>query len=68
MAEGVGPGSLVIFSGRESLHRVTPVGEGTRMNAIFTFEKEAGARPNSYSLQKFFGRTAEEQGALNAAA
>lgn len=56
------PGDLVIFNGRLSMHRVTAVeGLEPRVNAIFTYEKEPGARPNAYSLQKFFGRTVEEQ-------
>ena len=55
----VGPGSLVIFAGSRNLHRVTPVASLTntwRINAIMTFETKPGQKPNSYSLQKFFGR------------
>lgn len=57
------PGSLVVFSGRYSLHRVTPVlpGPNPRVNAIFTFEKEAGATLNEYTLWKFFGRSEADQ-------
>jgi len=53
----VGPGSLVIFEGRMSLHRVTPVkGSVARVNAIMTYESKPNSKPNSYSLKKFFGR------------
>ena len=50
-------GSLCIFSGRLAMHRVTPIqGSPSRINAILTYEKEPGQKPNTYSLQKFFGR------------
>mgnify|MGYP005848282227 CR=1 FL=1 len=55
----VGPGSLVFFAGNLNLHRVTPVNKDCdvpRVNAIMTFEKQPGQRPNAYSLEKFFGR------------
>ena len=47
------------------MHRVTPViGEPSRINAIFTYEKEPGAMGTDYVLRKFFGRTAEDQSRL----
>ena len=58
----VSAGSLVFFSGRNSLHRVSPVvGKEPRINCILTYEEKPGQKANAYSLQKFFGRTAEEQ-------
>jgi len=58
----VKPGDVVIFNGRLNMHRVTPVkGADPRVNAIFTFEKQPGARGNAYMLKKFFGRTLKEQ-------
>jgi len=54
----LGVGSLVIFSGRLSMHRVSPLkAQPTRINAILTYEKETGQAPNAYSLRKFFGRS-----------
>jgi hypothetical protein len=56
-ASDVGPGSLVIFAGRRSLHRVTPVaGSRERVNAILHYERDPEARLSAYSLKKFFGR------------
>ena len=63
-AEGLGAGSLVVFSGRHSLHRVTPVLPGAtapRINVIFTFEKELSGMNSEYSLRKFFGRTEDDR-------
>ncbi len=55
--EGTGPGSLVVFAGRESLHRVSPVTTAPpRVNAILTYEALPGQRPGPYSLARFFGR------------
>ena len=55
---GVCAGSLVFFSGRNSLHRVSPVaGDAPRINCILTYEEQPGQKANAYSLQKFFGRT-----------
>jgi len=53
----VGAGSLVIFNGRQSMHRVSPVaGLIPRINAIFVYESSPGQRLGRYSLHKFFGR------------
>jgi hypothetical protein len=58
----IGAGSLVFFAGRLSMHRVAPVvGHAPRINAILTYEKKPGQRANPYSLEKFFGRTPQEQ-------
>jgi hypothetical protein len=75
-ASDVRAGSLVVFSGRWSLHRVTPVTDSLpRINVILTYEKEGpqaaaaaaaaagggGGQPsNEYSLRKFFGRTLQD--------
>lgn len=60
-AEGhVGAGSLVIFNGRQSLHRVSPVeGAIPRINAILVYEGAPGQRLGEYPLRKFFGRHPE---------
>ena len=71
--DNLGPGSLVIFAGIESLHRVTPVTETVRqgksksprterverINAILTYESQPGKRMNKYGLKKFFGRNVD---------
>lgn len=55
--QGAGPGSLIVFAGRNSLHRVSPVrGCRPRLNAIITFETEPGVTTNAYTLARFFGR------------
>ena len=55
----VKPGTLLIFAGYYSLHRVTPVvGATTRYLATFCFKDRPGVR-NSPEVQKlFYGRTA----------
>jgi hypothetical protein len=57
----VGPGSLIIFNGRHSLHRVTPVTIGRRMNAILTYEQKCGQKLNAYGARTFFGRNVDEK-------
>jgi hypothetical protein len=59
-------GSLVIFAGRWSLHRVAPVSAGERVNVIFTYETNPDAGVDEYSLKKFFGRTVAEADAAMA--
>lgn len=49
--------SLYLFLGRESLHRVSPVRKGERVNAILAYNSTPGERLNDYTLRKFFGRT-----------
>jgi len=51
------PGSLYLFAGSRSIHRVSPVTSGKRVNAIFTYVEDEGARLNEYTLRKFFGRS-----------
>jgi len=51
------PGSLVIFNGRDNLHRVSRVfGDIPRINVILTFENKSQKRSSAYTLEKFFGR------------
>eukprot|EP00928_Gymnodinium_smaydae_P039752 TRINITY_DN27084_c0_g1_i1.p1 TRINITY_DN27084_c0_g1~~TRINITY_DN27084_c0_g1_i1.p1 ORF type:complete len:319 (+),score=53.62 TRINITY_DN27084_c0_g1_i1:34-957(+) len=51
------PGSLYLFAGNRSLHRVSPVTEGRRVNAILTYFETPGQTLNEYTLRKFFGRS-----------
>ncbi len=51
------PGDLVVFRGRNALHRVTPVvGTTTRSIAIFAFNERPDARMSEEALRTFFGR------------
>ncbi len=53
------PGTLALFQGRHSIHRVTPVkGNRTRMIAILTYDEKPGQRMNKYTQYKFYGRAA----------
>ena len=59
---GVSAGSLVFFNGRHSLHRVSPVvGSTPRINAILTYETQAGQKLNAYGAKTFFGRTVVDE-------
>jgi len=48
-------GDLYIFRGANSLHRVSPVTEGKRVNVIFTYNSEPNVKLNGHTLKKFFG-------------
>jgi hypothetical protein len=51
------PGDLVLFRGRNALHRVTPVeGDTTRSLVIFAFNERADASMSEEALMTFFGR------------
>lgn len=51
------PGTLSVFRGHKSLHRVTPVsGEKPRITAILTYADQPGFVGESYSHKVFFGR------------
>ena len=53
-----GPGDLVLFRGRDSMHRVTPTeGEITRMLVVFAYNNEPGIGLSESALQTFYGRT-----------
>lgn len=50
-------GALVMFRGRDSLHRVAPVeGEGTRMLAVLAYNAEPGVSLSESARMTFFGR------------
>ncbi len=52
------PGDLVLFRGRNALHRVTPtVGSTTRMLAVFAFNDQPGVQLSESALLTFYGRT-----------
>ena len=52
------PGALVLFRGRNSMHRVTPSkGPATRLLAVFAYNSEPGVRLSDSALTTFFGRT-----------
>jgi len=48
-------GDLYLFRGQNSLHRVSEITKGKRINIILTFNTEPDVRLNQYTLQKFFG-------------
>ena len=53
------PGTLTLFAGRRSLHRVTPVRGGrTRVNAVLAYSREPGSRLNELTQRMFYGRVA----------
>ena len=52
------PGDLVIFRGRNSMHRVTPSqGDRTRILVVFAFNTEPGIGLSESAKQTFYGRT-----------
>lgn len=52
------PGTLNVFKGVNTAHRVTPVeGETPRINAVLTYYEKPGARFNETELMGFYGRT-----------
>jgi hypothetical protein len=52
------PGDLVLFRGRDALHRVTPTeGSVTRMLVVFAFNDEPGVALSDSALNTFYGRT-----------
>ena len=52
------PGDLVLFRGRNALHRVTPtVGPITRMLVVFAFNDRPGVELSESALKTFYGRT-----------
>ncbi len=48
-------GDLYLFRGQNSLHRVSEISKGTRINVILTYNSEPNVRLNEYTLEKFFG-------------
>jgi len=52
------PGDLVLFRGRDAIHRVTPTqGDATRMLVVFAFNDEPNVRLSDSALTTFYGRT-----------
>jgi hypothetical protein len=55
------PGTLTLFRGRYSLHRVTPVqGLRPRFNAVLAFVDQPNVEFSAYARQLFYGRTSAE--------
>ncbi len=52
------PGDLVMFRGRDAMHRVTPTdGDTTRMLVVFAYNAEPGVALSESALTTFYGRT-----------
>jgi hypothetical protein len=55
------PGTLTLFRGRYSLHRVTPVqGQRPRFNAVLAYVDQPNVEFSAYARQLFYGRTSAE--------
>jgi alkylated DNA repair dioxygenase AlkB len=53
------PGTLTIFRGRESLHRVTaPTGDRARLVGVLSYAEAPDIRMSAYTQELFHGRTA----------
>ncbi len=53
------PGDLVLFRGRNAIHRVTPTeGDTTRMLVVFAYNDQQGVALSESALATFYGRTA----------
>ncbi len=53
------PGDLVLFRGRDAMHRVTPTqGSVTRLLVVFAYNDRPGVGLSESALQTFYGRTA----------
>lgn len=58
------PGDLVLFRGRNAMHRVTPTkGDITRLLVVFAFNDEPGVALSDSALMTFYGRTASRESA-----
>lgn len=52
------PGDLVLFRGRDALHRVTPTeGDTTRILVVFAYNDQPGVALSDSALATFYGRT-----------
>ncbi len=52
------PGGLVLFRGRNALHRVTPTeGAVTRLLVVFAYNSDPGVGLSASALETFYGRT-----------
>ncbi|MEX5686497.1 HalD/BesD family halogenase [Pseudomonas silesiensis] len=55
------PGTLTLFRGRYSLHRVTPVaGDTLRLNAVLAYVDQPNVEFSDYARKLFYGRTSVE--------
>ncbi len=55
----INPGGLVLFRGRNSIHRVTPtIGDVTRMLVVLAYNTEPGVSLSESARQTFYGRLA----------
>jgi hypothetical protein len=53
----MGPGALVLFRGRNSMHRVTPTeGDHTRMLVVLAYNSEPGIALSESARMTFYGR------------
>ncbi|MFF2501822.1 hypothetical protein ACFVTY_00285 [Streptomyces sp. NPDC058067] len=53
------PGTLSLFRGQYSLHRVTPVqGDATRINAVLAYSTKPDDKMNTLTQELFYGRSA----------
>ena len=53
------PGALVLFRGRNAMHRVTPTeGDTTRLLVVFAYNDRPGVALSPSALGTFYGRTA----------
>lgn len=51
------PGDLVLFRGRNAIHRVTPtIGNVTRMLVVFAYNERPGIRLSDSARATFYGR------------
>ena len=52
------PGDLVLFRGRDAMHRVTPTeGDTTRVLVVFAYNDRPGVALSESALNTFYGRT-----------
>ena len=52
------PGTLVLFRGRHSLHRVTPIeGSTSRLIGLLGYDTKPGTRSSEYLQRIRYGRT-----------
>jgi len=52
------PGDLVLFRGRNAMHRVTPTqGDTTRLLVVFAYNDQPGVALSESARQTFYGRT-----------
>ena len=54
------PGTLVVFKGKNSIHRVTPtIGDLTRYLVVFAYNSKPGVSLSKSAQKTFYGRTVE---------